>query len=463
MKQCCPSEQLEVEVKSLNEQGLGQSSYHFPDTEKGKGRNLKLEIPKALPGDKLLVTVPNARGRKRATLTYDRVIEAAPSRIGGYELIGPQVGGAPLEFMAYEYQLKFKRELIQNFFARADFDSELVEEVWGMEDPYHYRNKIELSFSKEGELGFFAQGHQYQIVDWQKNILAPEIFMRIKETVQSWQKKWQIAGYDKKSKEGCLRQLLLRQGHQTGEVMVVIFAKEVSDVYKEARQDLLIRMQAYDEVKSLMWIKNTEISDRMGADTIEVLAGSDYIIDELAGFHYRLYFDTFFQPNPRQAQRMIHLVSDWANLTEESRIIDLFCGVGTFSLPLAKRAKDLVGIEIVEQSIESAKRNARDNGVTNAHFIARDARHGLAEIEEEWGQANILLLDPPRNGAGGKIMRRIGRLGIDKIIYVSCNPKSLVQDLVWLREFGYKVSKVQPIDQFPHTQHVETIALIQKM
>ncbi|KAA9241003.1 MULTISPECIES: 23S rRNA (uracil(1939)-C(5))-methyltransferase RlmD [Aerococcus] len=463
MKHRYPSEQLEVEVTGLSEKGLGLAEYRFPDTELGKGRKLKLQIPKALPGDKLLVTVPNARGRRRATRTYDRIIEPSPSRNGGYELNGPQVGGAPLEYMNYPDQLAYKGELTQEFLADQGFDPSLVGEVWGMDDPYHYRNKLELSFSIDGDLGFFVQGDQYQIVDWQENILAPEIFMTLKEEVQSWQKAWGLAGYEKQSKQGLLRQLLLRQGQQSGEVMVAIFAQEdAENLDSDAIQDLIQRLQAYPEIKSLMWIKNTAIADRMGADKVEVLAGRDYIRDELAGFNYRLYFDTFFQPNPTQAQKMIDLACDWAELDEDSLVIDLFCGVGSFSLPLAKRAKALVGIEIVEQSIESAKRNARDNGITNAHFIARDARHGLAEIEEEWGQADLLLLDPPRNGAGGKIMRRIGRMGLDKIIYVSCNPKSLAADLVWLREFGYEVIKFQLIDQFPHTQHVEAVVLLEK-
>ncbi|MDK7049861.1 23S rRNA (uracil(1939)-C(5))-methyltransferase RlmD [Aerococcus sanguinicola] len=457
-----PTEQLEVEVKALDDKGMGLATYRFPDTDQGKGRKLKLRIPKALPGDRLLITVPNARGRRLACLTYDRILEAAPSRIGGYELDQAQVGGAPLEFMAYEDQLAFKQAMAQTYLADQGFDPDLVGEVWGMEDPYHYRNKIELSFSKEGALGFFAQGDQYQIVDWQDNLLAPEIFMKLKEEIQAWQEHWGLAGYDKKTKQGLLRQLLLRQGQKTGEVMLALFAKEDSSQFPEAVADLIWRMGAYTEVKSLMWIKNTEIADKMGADQVTVLAGRDYIRDELAGFHYRLYFDTFFQPNPSQAQRMIDLVLDWADLTDQSLVIDLFCGVGTFSLPLAQQAKALAGIEIVDQSIESAKRNARENGLDNTHFMARDARRGLTEIEDDWGQADLLLLDPPRNGAGGKVMRRIGRLGTNKIIYVSCNPKTLATDMAWLRDYGYQLSKIQLVDQFPHTQHVEAVALLEK-
>ena len=139
------------------------------------------------------------------------------------------------------------------------------------------------------------------------------------------------------------------------------------------------------------------------------------------------------------------------------RVLDLFCGVGTFSLPLAKMSKDLAGIEIVENSIISARRNAKDNGLDNTFFMTSDARQGLIDLNDVWGHPDLLVLDPPRSGAGGKVMRSIGRFGTDKVVYISCSPKSLAEDLTWLRDFGYELITVQPVDQFPHTTHVETV------
>lgn len=157
---------------------------------------------------------------------------------------------------------------------------------------------------------------------------------------------------------------------------------------------------------------------------------------------------------------MVDYALEMADVNDDMRVLDLFCGVGTFSLPFASRSKELAGIEIVETSIESAKRNAKDNGLDNTFFMASDARRGMKELPEIWGQPDLLLLDPPRSGAGGKVMRSIGRLGTDKVVYVSCNPKCLAEDLVWLRDFGYELKTVQPIDQFPHTPHVETVVLL---
>ena len=144
-------------------------------------------------------------------------------------------------------------------------------------------------------------------------------------------------------------------------------------------------------------------------------------------------------------------------------MIDLFCGVGTFSLPFATRVKRLAGIEIVETSIESAKQNAEDNDVTNTYFLAKDARRGIDEVLENWGRPDVIMLDPPRSGAGGKVMRRIGRLQTDRVVYVSCNPETFAKDITWLRDFGYELKIVQPVDLFPHTVHVEVVALLSRV
>lgn len=144
-------------------------------------------------------------------------------------------------------------------------------------------------------------------------------------------------------------------------------------------------------------------------------------------------------------------------------MIDLFCGVGTFSLPFASRVKELAGIELVEASIASAKRNASDNNVDNTSFLAKDARHGIDEVLQEFGNPELLLLDPPRSGAGGKVMRRIGRAQPERIVYVSCNPETFAEDIVHLKEFGYELKKVQPVDMFPQTYHVECCALLKKI
>ncbi|NRG34995.1 23S rRNA (uracil(1939)-C(5))-methyltransferase RlmD, partial [Niallia circulans] len=189
-------------------------------------------------------------------------------------------------------------------------------------------------------------------------------------------------------------------------------------------------------------------------------AGRDFIYDEMDGYRFRVWFDTFFQTNPTQAQKLVDLAVEMAEPKKSENMIDLFCGVGTFSLPFASRVGKLVGIEIVESSIESAKRNAGDNGIDNTTFLAQDARTGLAQVLETFGRPELLLLDPPRSGAGGKVMRRIGRSQPERIVYVSCNPDTFATDIKQLEPFGYTLKVVQPVDLFPHTVHVECCALL---
>src|SRR5699024_2595201 len=178
---------------------------------------------------------------------------------------------------------------------------------------------------------------------------------------------------------------------------------------------------------------------------------------------YRLWFDTFFQTNPVQAEKLVELALDMAQPKKTEKMIDLFCGVGTFSLPFAERVGQLAGIEIVDTSIQSAKRNAKDNDIDNTLFYTSDARRGLAEVVESFGTPNLFLLDPPRSGAGGKVMRRIGRAEPDRVVYVSCNPKTFATDIKQLAEFGYRLETVQPVDLFPQTYHVEVVALMSRV
>lgn len=246
--------------------------------------------------------------------------------------------------------------------------------------------------------------------------------------------------------------------------MLAIFATEPPEGELTATIDDLIQRitERHPQVKSLLWLENTLWADRAQAENTHVLAGRDFIYDELAGYRYRLWHDTFFQTNPTQAEKLIELALQYGKPEKSDTMIDLFCGVGTFSLPFATRVKKLFGVEIVETSIQSAKRNASDNNVPNTEFIAMDARRGFDLILKKIDKLDLLLLDPPRSGAGGKVMRRIGRAAPERIVYVSCNPITFAEDIAELVPFGYQLKKVQPVDLFPQTYHVECVALLER-
>ena len=319
------------------------------------------------------------------------------------------------------------------------FDPNLVHDTIGMDDPWHYRNKMEFTFAPDGSMGLHEQGNFRKIISLETCLIAGKEMVEASMEVAEWAKHQQLAGYNKDAHEGLLRHLMVRQSFATGEMMLALFATEGPVAHLEnAADDLVKRISSkFPQVKSLLWLENTQWADRTQSEKSHVLAGRDFIYDEMDGYRFRLWFDTFFQTNPTQAQKLVDLAIEMGQPKKTEKMIDLFCGVGTFSLPFANAVGELVGIEIVETSIESAKRNAKDNGIENTSFLAKDARTGIDQVLEEFGSPNLLLLDPPRSGAGGKVMRRIGRAKPERIVYVSCNPDTFATDIKELEQFGY--------------------------
>lgn len=463
VKNTHPTEVLDIEIQSLTTKGEGFSRYIHPADRGSNGKHLKLYVRNTVPGDIVRVTVSNAKGRRRAALDYDELLKPSPQRNLAIPLDRGRSAGAPLQYMTYASQLQYKEGWVQEAFQEAGFGEVPIEPIIGMEDPNRYRNKMELTFSSHGHLGMHQQGDYQTIIDLEDSILAPEIMVEIKETISLWQARHQLPGYHKDLHQGLLRNLMIRESHARGEVMVVIYATESPESYPEARADLVRTLtQEFPQLASLQWHVHQDIGDRIGSDKKFILSGRDFIYDELAGFTYRIWPETFFQANAVQAEEIVRQVLDMAQVDKTMRVLDLFCGVGTFSLPLARASKDLAGIEIVPASIEAARRNTQDNQVDNTFFLVSDARSGLKQLPDLWGLPDLLVLDPPRGGAGGKVMRAIGRMEPEKIIYVSCNPKSLAQDLKWLPVYGYEIQTIQPVDQFCHTAHVESIVLMRK-
>ena len=463
-KEIYPTEVLDVTIDRIDSRGYGYVRYIHPPERGSNGKHLNLYITNVVPGDVVRVTVENAKGRGKALLEYDELLKAGPTRNLSVPTDEAVSGGTPLQYMNYDAQLAYKEDMVKGYLAEAGFDTELVKPIIGMDKPERYRNKMELTFGATGELGMHQQGTFRRVIDLQDSILAPEVMIEVKHVVGQWQKDYNFPGYHKDSQTGLLRNLMMRTSFVTGELMVVLYARKGPQEFPEAAADLVERLtKQFDQLVSLQWVEYASANERIEAEATHILYGRDYINDELNGFKYRVWPETFFQANPVQAEKLVELALEMADVNQDMRVLDLFCGVGTFSLPLAANSKELSGIEIVDMSIQSAIRNAKDNGLDNTYFMTSDARKGLIELKDTWGLPDLLLLDPPRSGAGGKVMRSIGRFGTDKIVYVSCAPKSLADDLVWLRAFGYELVTVQPVDQFPHTTHVETVVLMQKV
>lgn len=451
-----------TEILDLDNKGSGNAViWREQEQNKGSSKKLKLTVPQTLPGEKVRVSVDASR-RRKATVLPEEIIASHPERVEPPCPHFDRCGGCVWQHWSYAGQLKSKTEHVRRVLEEQGFNRELVRETIGMNVPWHYRNKMEFTFAKDGALGLHEQGNFRKIIPLETCLIASKDMVAGTMEVAEWAKEYKLPGYDKENHEGLLRHLMVRQSFATGEMMLGLFAtKAPSGELESAAQDLAERItKKFPQVKSLLWLENRDWADRTQAEVTHVLAGRDFIYEEMLGYRYRIWFDTFFQTNPVQAQKLVELALEMADPKESERMIDLFCGVGTFSLPFASQAGQLAGIEIVEKSIESAKRNAEDNGLSNTYFLAKDARRGIDEVLEQFGIPDLLLLDPPRSGAGGKVMRRIGRAKPKRVVYVSCNPDTFALDIKELSAFGYELIEVQPVDLFPHTVHVETVALL---
>lgn len=449
-----------ADISNLDEKGSGQAVV-WRENELGNPKKLKLTIPQTLPGEKVRVTVDQPE-RKRRKAMPDEILEAHPERLEPACPHFDLCGGCVWQHWQYEGQLKQKTNHVKHAIEAQGFDPEFVRDTIGMDEPWRYRNKMEFTFAPDGSLGLHEQGNFRKIISLETCLIAGKEMVEAAMEIADWVNVHQLRGYDKDAHEGLLRHLMVRQSFATGEMMLALFSTEApAGLLEEAVQDLKARIeQKFPQVKSLLWLENTDWADRTQSEKSHVLAGRDFIYDEMAGYRYRLWFDKFFQTNPTQAQKLVEIALEMGQPKNTEKMIDLFCGVGTFSLPFASRVSALAGIEIVETSIESAKRNAQDNGITNTYFLAKDARKGIDQVLESFGHPELLMLDPPRSGAGGKVMRKIGRSKPERIVYVSCNPDTFATDIKELEPFGYKLEAVQPVDLFPHTVHVECVALL---
>ena len=378
-------------------------------------------------------------------------------------------GGCSRLDIPYKRQLELKREMVRENIAAADEDPDTVDEVVGAENPWRYRNKLDLTFSPQGQLGFHKKGYFNRYVPVNKCLLGSCQMDKVIQITQDWALKWEFEGFHKQKHTGLLRHLMLRESAKTGDLMVVLYTHRgaENDGFSTALDDWVQRLLAGEaQIGPIMWGRNPRVGDVADAPEEEVsqLWGEEYLAEELAGYNFRIYRETFFQINHVQAERLVQLTRKMAAAEECSLVMDLYSGIGTLSLPLADDAEDglLVGVEINDQATLAARKNAERNRVENVRFITDNVRLGIPKVREDYaGSADLVILDPPRSGAGGKVMRKIGRTQAERVVYVSCNPESFARDLEEILPFRYRLEKVTPLDMFPHTEHVEIVAQLQ--
>lgn len=319
---------------------------------------------------------------------------------------------------------------------------------------WYYRNKMEFTFAPPADLGLHQRGQWRRIVNLEECFLQSEVSAAVVRDVREFVVAHRVPCYDARTRRGLLRTLVIREAHASGEMMVGVVTEPGPFLARGALVEMLAG--TYPQIVSI--VRGITAADTMEIADVDVLFGRPHIVERVAGLEFAIGLTTFFQTNTAQAEGMIALVGEFAALSGKEQVVDLYCGVGTFALALARRARHVVGIDAARRSIGAARDNASANGIGNAEFYAADAR-ALRVIAGDPRPA-VLVLDPPRAGAGPTVMRQIVMLQPARVVYVSCNPATLGADLRTLTAAGYAVAAVQPVDQFPHTAHVECIAQV---
>ncbi len=431
-------EELELEVDSLAQGGRGVA----------RANGYVVFVSGALPGDRVRARLTRAK-RDFAEAQAVELIGPSPDRIADRCVHdGQPCPGAPWQGLPYELQLEEKTKQVDGALRRLGhldgFDLQPAEPA---AETWRYRNKFEYSFGEQaGQLvcGFHRRGSWAEVIDVQDCLLASERNNAARNRVRDWARVEGIPAYDRRRQAGVLRNLVVREGRRTGQVQTRLvtaaasFAKPPVDLHT--------------------------VVDGTGGGTHGPtgVLGEEFLTEELAKLRFRVSSTAFFQTNTETAERLYAITAEFAKLSGHERVFDLFCGIGTIGLALARHAGEVWGIEAVPEAVADAEENARRNGIANARFLAADVRLGARPLLEQAGRPDVIVVDPPRAGLSKKVVRRVIECGAPRIVYVSCNPTTLAPNASQLADAGYRLRRVSPVDMFPQTPHVECVALLEK-
>lgn len=460
----------------------------------GRVNGFTLFIQGALPGEKVRAKVLKVK-KQYGYAKLLEIIEASPDRIDAPCPIYKQCGGCQLQHLSYDAQLRWKRQLVvdnlerigklrvggakaENGVAEMEAMADagvgagsggtmaegiVVHPTLGMSDPWRYRNKaqvpIGLAAGEEGGLisGFYAQG-SHRIIDMEACLIQHENNDVVVAAVKRIAGELGIRPYNEETGKGLLRHVIARYGFNTGEIMVVL----VTNGRDIPRRDELVGLirEAIPDVRSICQNVNRHQTNVIFGDETRVLWGSEVIYDTIGDIRFAISARSFYQVNPVQTEVLYRKALDYAGLSGEETVIDAYCGIGTISLFLAQKAREVYGVEIVPEAIEDAKRNALVNDIRNVRFEVGGAEVVIPEWKRQGITPDVIVVDPPRKGCDAALLETILAMRPERVVYVSCNPSTLARDLRVLEDGGYRTVEVQPVDMFPHTVHVESVALL---
>jgi len=441
----------------------------------GKVDGFTLFVKDALIGDVAEVKVMKAK-KNYGYARLMKLVTPSPDRVEPVCPVARQCGGCQIQALSYEKQLEFKNNKVRGNLIRIggfeeSFIDSIMEPIGGMKEPFHYRNKAQypVGTDKEGNLiaGFYA-GRTHQIISNLDCALGAEVNKEILEKIMTFMEKFKITAYDEETGKGLVRHILIREGFTTKEIMVCL----VINGNKLPHSDELAKVLAeIPGMTSITYSINKENTNVIMGKVIREIWGQAFITDYIGNVKYQISPLSFYQVNPVQTEILYGQALEYAGLSGNETVWDVYCGIGTISLFLAQKAKKVYGVEIVPQAIEDAKKNAAINGFDNAEFFVGKAEDVLPQYYKDYtkahpgenARADVIVVDPPRKGCEESVLETMVNMQPERIVYVSCDSATLARDLKYLCGNGYELQKVRAVDMFPHTGHVETVCLLSRL
>ena len=415
-------------------------------------------IPNAIVGEKCLVRIEKAQ-KTWAAGKITELLEKSPHRVNRECPVAKLCGGCDFWHMDYAEEARLKADRVKQALNRIGGES--LEAVPILDAPtcYGYRNKAQYPVSSKKNrvfAGFFRAG-THQVVENDRCLILPESADEVKKIVVDYVNHYRISSYDETVHKGLLRHIYVRRGAVSGQVLVCLVVNGRKLPHTE---DLIRRLQAVPGFTSLVLSVNTKAGNTILGEEFITLYGPGYIEDTLCGLNFRLSPRSFYQVNHHQAQRLYEAAISQAEITKNDLVLDLYCGVGTITLAMAKAAGKVIGVEVVEQAVKDAKENAQRNSIENAEFFCGDAGKAALELEEKGIRPDVIVVDPPRKGLNADTIEALCRMSPRRIVYVSCDPATLARDVALLKERGFVLKNAQAADLFPRCAHVESIVCL---
>lgn len=444
---------VEVEIVDLTHEGAGVA----------KVDGFVFFVDNALPGEVIKMRVLKLK-KNIGFGKVEEYVTLSPNRNQEIDATYLRSGIADFGHMTYEEQLKFKRkQVVDNLYKTAGISDVEVAETLGMDTPYAYRNKAQVPVRRvKGQLetGFYRK-NSHDLIPIEDFLIQDKEIDKLIVFVRDLLRRYDLKPYDEKEQTGLIRHLVVRRGHYSGQMMLV-FVTTRPKVFR-IDQVIAIITEAFPSVVSIIQNINDKNTNAIFGKEFYTLYGQDTITDSMLGNDYEISAQSFYQVNTEIAEKLYQTAIDFSDLNSDSIVIDAYSGIGTIGLSFAKQVKEVYGVEVIETAVEDAKKNAERNGITNAHYVADSAENAMAKWSKDGIKPDVIIVDPPRKGLTESFIKASVAMQPEKITYVSCNPATMARDIKRYQELGYELKKVQPVDLFPQTHHVETVALLSKL